>query len=384
MFHKHHNLFQDPQIDYPIADLNLNFTDYIAKCRDIIANARVDLSQNAELIINANTPFEMRPQQPGKGKTKYGALLIHGLFDCPFIMKDIGLHLNDQGLLVRSILLPGHGTVPGGLLNVDYHAWLQTVRYGIASLIKEVDHIFLVGFSTGASLALYQALDGDIPIAGLILISPALKIRSKIDFTANWHRIISWAWERAKWFHIAEEDDYTKYQSIPFNAIYQVYRLAKKIKAVRKVKQLNCPIFMALSQDDTTVSSDASIEYFRNDSHQSSRMIIYAHKVKKINDRRIIMRSSAYPELNIVDYSHVAVPIAPSNSHYGKNGDYIYASHVGKKSKIIYGAYNKVEMEYFELLHKLKLTRLPRQRLSFNPDFDYLMGAIDQFIISSV
>ena len=160
MFHKQPELFQDPHIDYPIDNLDLHFTDYIHLTKKTIAEHRVDLHQYRELIIEANSPFELRPTNPivstqTPTKMKYGALLIHGLLDSPFIMKDAGLHLQSQGLLVRSILLPGHGTVPGSLLNVKYEDWLQAVRYGIASLAKDVEHIFLVGFSTGASLSIY-------------------------------------------------------------------------------------------------------------------------------------------------------------------------------------------------------------------------------------
>ena len=133
--------FQDPCTKYPINNLELEFADYLSECRTIIQNTRTDLGRypNPTAIIDANTPFELKPEKPVSTTTRYGALLIHGLLDCPFIMRDIGNTLQSQGLLVRSILLPGHGTVPSGLLQVKYQDWLQATHYGITSLSKEVD-----------------------------------------------------------------------------------------------------------------------------------------------------------------------------------------------------------------------------------------------------
>src|SRR3990167_5170318 len=101
MFHKYPKLFEDPKIDYPIYDPGLPFSDYIQKIRHIIAHARQDLDQRAKWIIEANSPFELRPDN----KPTRGALLIHGLLDSPFIMRDIAERFRDQGYLVRSILL---------------------------------------------------------------------------------------------------------------------------------------------------------------------------------------------------------------------------------------------------------------------------------------
>ncbi len=338
------------------------------------------------MIVETNSPFELQPQRPSAdGKIKYGALLIHGLFDSPFVMKDIGLFLQSQGILTRAILLPGHGTVPGSLLNIDYQAWLQAVNYGIATLEKDVDHIFLVGFSTGASLSLYHTLKNP-KIAGLLLTSPAIKIRSAIDFTTNWYRCISWAFERAKWFRITEENDYARYQSIPFNAAYQVYRLTKEITSISKTKRLNCPVFMVISEDDKTVSSSASIEYFQQHAHSKSRLVLYDNKPTKWEDPRLIVRRSAYPELKIVSFSHTCIPVATTNPHYGKEGDFVDASHIDENLQnhlqIIYGAYSKGEESLNRLLYKLKLTKYHHKRLTFNPDFHYLMHEVTRFIIN--
>jgi len=374
--HKTPKLFIDPQTKYPIYDLNLSFTDYIAQCKALITRYRLDLNTaNAEQIIAANSPFELRPTQPAK----YGALLIHGLFDSPFLMRDIGLKLQAQGILARAILLPGHGTIPGSLLHVDYRQWLQTVRYGITTLAKEVDTLFLVGFSTGASLALYHTLQDSAKIAGVILLSPALKICSILAGITNWHKALSWAWPRAAWLHQDKDEmlDYAKYRSVPFNAVYQVYRL---IQAINKAEPAKFPLLFALSQDDNTVCSRSSLHYFQHQTHPKNQLLLYSNDATTYIDPRITLRHATYPKLHINHFSHLALPISPQNSHYGEKGDYRFASHVTEDNATIYGEFSQSQINLNEWLFKLKLTQHHYQRLSFNPDFDFLMRNIMQFM----
>ena len=201
---------------------SLIFPEYINRCREIIAERRTDtvhgVTPNAQHIINANCPYELYPEEPILGadnKLKYGALLIHGLFDCPFSVRDLGSQLQKQGILCRSILLPGHGTRPSDLISVSYHDWIHAVHYGIETLKKEVNHIFLVGYSTGAALSVYHALRHQ-DIAGLVLIAPAMKIKAPVDSLMGWHHLVKWIRKNRAWVYKEDELDYTKYSSIPF------------------------------------------------------------------------------------------------------------------------------------------------------------------------
>src|ERR1700722_12874625 len=99
MFTSKPKLFNPPKIDYPIYDLHLNFLDYIEQSKRMIADTRIDLeTYNKKKIIEANAPFELRPETKDNKK---GVLLIHGLLDSAFQMREIGEHLQSQGFLVR-------------------------------------------------------------------------------------------------------------------------------------------------------------------------------------------------------------------------------------------------------------------------------------------
>lgn len=354
----------------------LPFSEYIKRCRAMIATRRTDLldkGANIELILNTNSPFELTPST----RPTHGALLIHGLLNSPFALHDVGVSLQQNGMLVRSILLPGHGTHPSDLLDVSYEDWIEAVRYGIATLRQEVEHVFLVGYSTGAALAVHEALL-DHDIAGLILLAPAFKIKAPVDLMVNWKRLTKFFTTHKKWVCETEEIDYAKYQSIPFNAVIQVSKLTGLIEKLATDHALPCPMFMSISHEDETVSCKDAIDFFKSQSHPNSQLLLYSANKKKFNDPRIHIRLTENSDMNIKNFSHLSVLTAPSNPHYGVNGDYVYAS--SNQEDVLYGAYNSVELDAYRLLYDLGITKFKRLELTYNPDFDFMAKQISLFI----
>lgn len=369
-------------INYPISDSSLPFADYIARSRAIIEERRPDLQkgQNNSLILEANSPFELIPATPILSGTrmKYGVLLIHGLLDCPFSLRDIGTQLQQSGILCRAIVLPGHSTTPADLLTISYHDWIQALRYGVESLKKEVDHVFLAGYSTGAALSVYQALQ-DSQISGIILLAPAIRIKAPVDIVVGWHYMRKWFSQSQAWLNTEEEIDYAKYLSIPFNPITQVALLTRVLRELRAHHELTCPVLMAVSREDETISSHKAIDFFSSLRNQDSKLLLYTSGSVSYPDKRILPRPSVYPELNVKHFSHVSIPFAPDNPHYGQQGDYPFASHLNTKNTI-FGAYNRIEADAYEFLYKMKLTQYVRRELTYNPDFKFMTEQMIQFI----
>ena len=202
------------------SNFNLAFSDYITQTQQFLTQHRppfaLSIPQQA-FIIEQNSPYELIPDKP----TGVGALLLHGLLDCPFSLRETANHLSQQGVHCRSILLPGHGTRPEHLLTVSYHDWLQAVRYGIESFAKTVDRLYIVGYSTGAALAIYHALQLS-NIAGLVLLAPAIKIKEYISVLLTQKPIMHWGSNHKLWVFKTEETDYVKYHSMCLNAALQV------------------------------------------------------------------------------------------------------------------------------------------------------------------
>lgn len=349
-------------------------------CKKRILDRRRDintLKPLADKIIEANCPYELRPANP----SNHGVLLIHGLLDCPFSLREIGQHLCEQGLLVRSVLLPGHGTRPEDLMHVTYHDWIATVQNAIADLKQETSQVSLIGYSTGAALSVYEGLH-DNTLTNLVLLSPAIKVKVPVNLVVTWHYITSLFSKQKGWICQTEELDYAKYLSVPFNAVNQVNALTEVIRKRQEKHPLPCPMYMIMSREDETISSQEAIKFFESQHHPESRLLLYTGTEQHYPDTRITTRLAHYPNQHIKHLSHTSVPFSIRNSHYGQHGDYVAASHPHHEESV-YGAYNRIEVDFFGFLYHLGLTQHKRRELTYNPDFDHMVNSISDFILNA-
>ncbi len=168
------------------------FADYVLYTRGMLAVARADQGAgNFAQIVDGNAPFELKPAGDfPKGQNKpyrRGVLLTHGLTDSPYFMRYFAEFFQQNGFRVMAILLPGHGTRPGDLLDVSWREWAKAVAYGTDKLAAEVDDVYLAGYSAGAALSIYQSV-GDNRVRGLFLFSPAIEVTRRAAW-ANLHRL---------------------------------------------------------------------------------------------------------------------------------------------------------------------------------------------------
>ena len=137
-------------------DVGLSYHDYRMQLREdlqalweqrIAAGKVTHGEEDAGLIAEAMTPAD------GKSlcvETKGAVLLIHGLFDSPYVMNDLGGLFNQQCFDTRFVLLPYHGTQPGDLVVFSAAAWKATVAYATDSLANDFSdqRLYIAGFST--------------------------------------------------------------------------------------------------------------------------------------------------------------------------------------------------------------------------------------------
>ncbi len=368
-------------------DRDLPFDDYIRETGRMIEKARVDINEfNRDRILEANMPFELRPDEGrfsrnADGRWQRGILLIHGLSDSPYLVKPIGRHLQSRGFLVRSILLPGHGSVPGDLLRVSYREWIQAVAYGIRQLKPRVEKLYLGGFSTGGALCIREALS-DPDIRGLVLFAPAAGIRSPWAFTAGFLKTFR------DWLGSAEDDrDHAKYESFAVNGGAQLYRLTREIDAAfASGRRLAMPVFVVLSEVDISVDSEKMVEVFRSyATSPDSVLILYGGgngKGRKESDRRIRRIGSRDPAQRILDFSHVSLLMPPEDAHYGKNGGYRYCLHYrGDRAKRMACLHDPLTWQG-EITEE-NLSKQTLRRLTYNPRYAEMTGMLDRFLESA-
>lgn len=364
-------------------------------------------NQDAALM---RSPFQLPPSESdrcddvSKGSNK-GFLLIHGLTNSPYLLKNIAdsLHKEYECALIRAVLLPGHGTVPGDLLETHYQDWEKIVSYGVSSFKRDekVSELYLVGFSLGSSLAIqylnenknpagYRTLRED-KIKGLIFFSPAVKPQS--PFASLSPLVVTFN----DWLSEYNENDAAGYESWPMNAVVQLYELTEGM--VDQEYALDLPVLMAVSADDATIDAHAARKFFCLPTRIKRRALFWYQSIDPEENYAINFRDT--PELmcdnivnvelkgidtqyNTLNLAHTALSVSPDDPHYGFNGKYRDCRDYENKNsavefqeclkddnKSIYG-----EKNLRDLKDQLELDFEYLRRGTFNPDYKNLEAKI--------
>ena len=392
-------------------NLNQPFSTYVAEARKNIATVVEHRFQtgespylggySVEQVANMRGPFQLpesdedicSDKKRGGGK---GFLLIHGLTDSPYLMRSIGesLHRAYPCAVVRAVLLPGHGTVAGDTLTMSHEEWMAITDYGVHSFqqMEDITDLYLIGFSTGTSLAIKYMHDGNATekIHGLVLLSAALKANTRFAGLAS---IVQ---HFKTWSAVYEERDAARYESFSMHAGAEFYELTKDL--MNGEYDIHIPVLMAVSGDDGTIDAEVAQEFFCENVHNKRKVLLWYE--------------SRFPEKNVTplcedvvkvaignhqkeyqgelyrfaNYSHVALPVSPSDPHYGVNGRYRnckwYAEDTDAfnrcqqgSAKTIFGEGDMSSDAAGEELHYDYW-----RRGTFNPDYERLARSIICFV----
>jgi len=366
----------------------LTFADYVARTRDMLTKAHAKAhAANLEKIIDGNAPFELRPvagDLAGREKTfRRGVLLTHGLTDSPYFMRHLAEFFRQNGFRVMAILLPGHGTQPGDLLDAHWQEWAEAVAYGTDRLAEEVDEVYLAGLSAGAALSIHQSLRDD-RVRGLFLFAPALKVSPRAKW-ANLHKLYSWLIPSAKWVDIKPDRDIYKYESFPKNAAAQMHALTGNLRAQLQTHEMSIPVFAVASEDDVTVDTSATLEFMAHAQHPSNRLVLYSTEPEKfppgIPAERLELVNSAMPEQKILSSAHTAIVLPADDRYYGAAGEYANCVHYYPGDMEKYTACIKHPEQALQgEVTEQNLDSGILRRLMYNPNFAALEVSMQQFI----
>ncbi|MEM9605143.1 MAG: alpha/beta fold hydrolase [Pseudomonadota bacterium] len=288
-----------------------SFDAYVDDTRQWIADNRVFLTDNPTAEVDANAPFELEPT--GNAPATRGVLLVHGLGDSPFYLRDIAAALVDQGFRVRTLLLPGHGTRPADLTLPVYDDWRNLVAHHVRLLQAEVEGVWLGGFSTGANLVTAYAAQHDT-VRGLLLFSPAFVPRDVLHVLAPLaNHVIDWI------DFDPHESNYTRYSTLAMNGGALLSQSVAEVRERLDAHPYTGPTLIVVSEHDSVVNAEAVLRRFQTRfTHLSSRLVWYGNGA--LDDPRVTSLPAALPEHRISTFSHMGVLFAPHNPYYGKNG----------------------------------------------------------------
>lgn len=371
----------------------ISFADYVSMSRDMISKIRSATEQNnpdnpvLKQAIDGNAPFELLPagmNAAGKAKPwRRGILLTHGLSDSPYFMRHLAAIFQENGFRVMAVLLPGHGTRPGDMLDVTWHEWARAVAYGTDKLAAEVDELYLGGYSAGGALSIYQSLQ-DPRVRGLFLFAPAIDITLRAAF-ACLHKLVSWLVPCAKWLEIKPDIDIYKYESFAKNTATQMYQLTLALDSKLKQHELNIPIFAIASVDDKTVNTSATIEFMAQHENAINKLILYTNDASKFSEnvpsKQIEWVNSLIPEQKILSSAHTAILLSSEDKHYGVDGSYANCIHYYPDNMEKYYACMMRPRDCWlgEITEK-NLEAGVLRRLMYNPNFAQLRTSLESFI----
>lgn len=322
-------------------------------------------------MASLNAPREWRPAGTARG----GVLLVHGLGDSPWSFHDLAPELARQGFLVRSVLLPGHGTVPQDMLDVTLEDWRRTVSEQAALLRRDAGPVYLGGFSTGANLVLDEAYTaGDV--AGLLLFSPAFRSSVPFGWVTPLLRYVR-PWLVAP--DTETESIPVRYSNVPTNGFAQFYRSSRLAQQHLASGPFDKPVLMVLAAADSVVDTDHAVESFQTRfTHPASRLVWYGEPPQRASgDARILTRPDTLPDMRISQFSHMGVLFSPDNPLYGREGT-LRLCRNGRDDQATQACQKGGEVWFSEWGYSEP--GKVHARLTFNPYFTWQVGVMAQVL----
>jgi carboxylesterase len=203
-----------------------------------------------------------------------GVLLIHGFTGAPPEMRRIGEYLNKKGLTVSAPLLPGHGTYAADMNRYDWQAWVHHAVKALDELHSSCRVVFIGGLSMGSLIALQLAGNHEF-IKGIILFSPAIRLKSRLIHLSPIakHFMSTMKKERGFYADQASERYSWSYDENPVRAGHELLKLIRQVKGL--LHNITCPALLIQSTKDPTIHADSGrIIYDRIGSKDKEIMIL--------------------------------------------------------------------------------------------------------------
>jgi len=268
----------------------LDWAGYLAVENKLFEQVRSEVTDKLPEAarVESNRYFAGSPIYPGRfkqdwnrsyilapeGRPSGAVVLLHGLTDSPYSLRHVARRYVQDGFVAVAIRLPGHGTVPAGLSQVDWEQWMAATQLAVREarrLSPAPTPLHVVGFSNGGALAMKYALDAlddkALPRPDqIVLFAPMIGITSTARFAGvfGWPAFIP-AFDKAAWLGIVPEFNPFKYNSFPVNGARQSSLVARRLQAQidRHARQDNlkglAPVLTFQSVVDFTVSTRAIV-----------------------------------------------------------------------------------------------------------------------------
>lgn len=181
-----------------------------------------------------------------------GILLLHGFTGSPHEMRETAYSFAEKNYTVSLPLLSGHGTNVKDLAHCEWTDWFEDTKQALFKIRKNCKNVFVIGLSTGASLALHLA--AHYQVEGVIALSPALFLKEKITRLLPYVPPFFYYRKKTKGPDISDlkaRQEAVAYQKTPIKAAKEILKLYKHL--IMDLPEIYTPTLIVQSVQDHVV-----------------------------------------------------------------------------------------------------------------------------------
>ncbi|HSU72984.1 MAG TPA: alpha/beta fold hydrolase [Candidatus Binatia bacterium] len=192
-------------------------------------------------------------------------LIIHGLSATPWEVKTLSIYLAEHHYTVLAPVLAGHGRSPADLEATTWQDWYTNVNESYARLAAVSTHVFVIGVSTGGSLAL--ELGKEYPLAGIVTIGAPVTLRdTRTKYAKLASNVLRWTPHT-----VLPEEEGHYYPVLPTKTIAELNKLiAQTVADAPSVKE---PVLLIQSRVDPTVDPSSANDLYLMLGSQDKRIL---------------------------------------------------------------------------------------------------------------
>ncbi len=209
-----------------------------------------------------------------QGNNKRGVLLIHGFTGTPAEMRLLGDYLHQEGYTVLGVRLPGHGTTPEELNEMQWPQWYVAAQNACQRLLNQCEEVMVVGLSMGGLLTMKLAAEMPISKAA-ILAAPIFVTDKRAKFVPILKHFIKTVPKGKRAYDVDEKYKIT-YSRMPLKALASMFDLLKLCKQII-LPQIHIPCLVIQSTAERTVQSRSAQYIYDHLGSKQKKLVWYKH-----------------------------------------------------------------------------------------------------------
>ena len=206
----------------------------------------------------------------GPADSHGAVILVHGFIGAGNNFNDLPEYFAELGWRVRVMRLPGHGTSPRDLDNVNTDTMLRKIISEMDDLRRSHEKVVLIGHSMGGTLCTLAASQRKVD--RLVICSPYFGITHKWYYILKpetWIHITSplvrWVYKGDAFIQVNREevkDKIVSYRWVSMRSLKTLNELGRRTNTADVLSDVTCPALMIHSFNDEAASKESAEKAF--------------------------------------------------------------------------------------------------------------------------